>query len=298
MASEMQRKVVEGQGRATKRRARADALRRFMNDRVALISAVVLMVIVVGAVAAPVLTPYQFDSISPDDSLLPPGLSHLMGTDLFGRDILTRVLHGGRLSLLIGISATVVGGIGGSLMGLLAGYFGGYVDEVLMRIVDIMLAFPGVLLAMGIVAMLGPSILNLIVAVGVGGVPGFARLMRSTALSIRDSDYVLAAKASGCSSLWIIRKHIVLNSRATFVTYATLYVSTAILYAAALGFLGLGSKPPSPEWGLMVSDGRNLLATYWWVSFFPGLAILLTALSINLVGDGFNSLTTRGAISR
>jgi ABC-type dipeptide/oligopeptide/nickel transport system permease subunit len=289
---------LAGEGRAAKRRARAETLRRFAKDRVALASCVFLVTVVIAVLAAPLITAYRFDAIAPVDSLQPPGATHLMGTDIFGRDIFTRVLYGGRLSLVIGLSATAVGGIGGSLVGVVAGYFGGMIDDVLMRIVDMMLAFPGVLLAMGIVAMLGPNIVNLIVAVGVGGVPGFARLMRSTALSIRSSDYVLAAKASGCSSWWIIRRHVLLNSRASFITFATLSVSTAILYAAALGYLGLGSKPPSPEWGQMVSDGSDLLGTAWWVSFFPGLAILLSALAINLVGDGLNALASRSRAGR
>lgn len=265
-------------------------LRTLTGERLAFASAAFLIFVALCAVLAPFITRYGYATVAPIDSLQAPSLAHPMGTDQLGRDIFARVLYGARLSLLIGLSATALGGFGGSLIGIVAGYFGGWLDEVLMRIVDIMLAFPGTLLAMGIVAMLGPSIVNLIAAVGIAAIPGFARLMRSTTLGVRSAEYVLAAEASGCTPTRIIRRHIVRNSRATFITYAMLSVSTAILYASALGFLGLGSKPPTPEWGLMVADGRDTLALAWWVTVFPGLAIVLTVLALNLLGDGLNAI--------
>jgi peptide/nickel transport system permease protein len=212
-----------------------------------------------------------------------------MGTDMFGRDVLTRVLYGARLSLAIGIISASIGASIGLVVGLSAGYFGRWTDSIAMRLVDVLLAFPGTLLAMVIVAMLGANVVNLVLAVGIASVPGYARLVRSLTLSIREADYVVAARAIGCRPLWIIRQHVFPNLRASLVVYATLNVATAILTAAGLGFLGLGSKPPTAEWGLMVADGRDTLEIAWWVTAFPGLAILVTTLAIYSFGEALNS---------
>jgi peptide/nickel transport system permease protein len=253
------------------------------------VGAVILLLLVLAAVFAPLLTPYEYDKIAPTTAYSAPSVEHLMGTDKFGRDVFTRVLYGGRISLTVGLIATAIGGCIGVILGMTAGYFGGLVDEATMRILDMMLAFPGILLAMGIVAMLGPSLQNLMIAVGIGYIAGFARLMRGNVLSARRFDYVLAAEAIGGRSGTIMRRHIFPNIAAPLIVYATLSVASAILTAAGLSFLGLGAKPPSPEWGIMLSDGRETLNRAWWVSLFPGLAILVTTLSINFVGDGLRT---------
>ena len=265
------------------------ALRQFLTIRSAAAGAVVLIVLVLAAVLAPGLTPYEYAKIAPTEAYAPPSREHPMGTDKFGRDVFTRVLYGGRISLTVGLIATAIGGSVGLLLGMSAGYFGKLVDEAIMRFLDVLLAFPGILLAMGIVAMLGPSLPNLMIAVGVGYIAGFARVMRGSVLAAKTFDYVLAAEALGGRSWTIIRRHILPNIAAPLIVYATLSVASAILTAAGLSFLGLGARPPSPEWGIMLSDGRETLNRAWWVSLFPGLAILVTTLSINFVGDGLRT---------
>jgi peptide/nickel transport system permease protein len=279
--------AIPGASRVAEERSLAGiAFRRFLTSRSAAAGAVVLLLLVLAAILAPHLTPFEYDKIAPTAAYEAPSGEHMMGTDKFGRDVFTRVLYGGRISLTVGLIATAIGGGVGVVLGMTAGYFGGLVDEVIMRLLDMMLAFPGILLAMGIVAMLGPSLQNLMIAVGIGYIAGFARLMRGNVLAARKFDYVLAAEALGGRSGIIMRRHILPNIAAPLIVYSTLSVASAILTAAGLSFLGLGAQPPSPEWGIMLSDGRETLNRAWWVSLFPGLAILVTTLSINFVGDG------------
>jgi peptide/nickel transport system permease protein len=247
-----------------------------------------LAAIVLAAALAPLIAPYGEAEIDPVNALDPPSFAHPMGTDMFGRDVASRVLYGARLSLLIGIAAAGLGAVLGLAVGMTAGYFGRWIDRVAMGVIDTLLAFPGTLLAMVIVAMLGPSTVNLILAVGIATVPGYARLVRSMTLSIRQADFVLAARSIGVHPLVVMARHVFPNLRASLVVYATLSVATAILNAAGLGFLGLGSRPPTAEWGLMVADGRELLEVAWWISTFPGLAILVTTLAIYGFGDALN----------
>lgn len=251
-------------------------------------SALALGAIVLAAIFAPVIAPYGEAEIDPIIALDPPSWAHPMGTDMFGRDVFSRVLYGARLSLFIGIAAATIGAVIGLVVGMAAGYFGRWLDRAAMGMIDILLAFPGTLLAMVIVAMLGPSTANLILAVGIATVPGYARLVRSLTLSIRQADYVLAARSIGVHPLVVMSRHVYPNLRASVVVYATLSVASAILNAAGLGFLGLGSKPPTAEWGLMVADGRELLEVAWWIATFPGLAILVTTLVIYSFGDALN----------
>jgi peptide/nickel transport system permease protein len=272
--------------RATERSLAAMALRRFLAIPSAVVGAGLIVVLVLAAIFAPLLTPFDYAEIAPTQAYSPPSREHLMGTDKFGRDVFTRVLYGGRISLTVGLIAIAIGASIGVTVGLVAGYFGGLVDEASMRVLDILLAFPGILLAMGVVAMLGPDLRNLMIAVGIGYIAGFARLMRGNVLAARKFDYVLAAEAIGGRAGTIMGRHILPNIAAPLIVYATLSVASAILTAAGLSFLGLGAKPPSPEWGIMLSDGRETLNRAWWVSLFPGLAILVTTLSINFVGDG------------
>jgi peptide/nickel transport system permease protein len=263
--------------------------RRFIRIPSACVGALILLVLVLAALFAPLLTPYESDVISPLEAYEPPARDHLMGTDKFGRDVFTRVLFGGRISLMVGFAATVLGGGIGLLLGMLASFFGGVIDEIIMRLLDILLAFPDILLSMGIVALLGPSVENVIIAVGLSYVAGFARVVRGSVLSVKAQDHVLAAQALGCPPTVIMGRHILPNIVAPLIVYGTLSVASAILAAAGLSFLGLGAQPPTPEWGVMLSDGRETLNRAWWVSLFPGLAILATTLSINFVGDGLRT---------
>ena len=264
-------------------------LRRFVRIPSACVSALILLALLLAAALAPLLTSYQSDAISPLDAYTPPSLDHLMGTDNFGRDVFSRVLYGGRISLMVGFAATVIGGGIGLLLGMLASFFIGVIDEIIMRLLDIMLAFPDILLSMGIVALLGPSVQNVVIAVGISYVAGFARIARGSVLSVKAQDHVLAAQALGCRPATIMRRHILPNIVAPLTVYGTLSIASAILAAAGLSFLGLGAQPPTPEWGVMLSDGRETLNRAWWVSLFPGLAILVTTLSINFVGDGLRT---------
>jgi ABC-type dipeptide/oligopeptide/nickel transport system permease subunit len=289
--------VLTGETMETALAAAPPSRRRRIGSRLLLApSAAALAAIVLLAAFAGVITPYGEAEIDPLRSLEAPSWEHPMGTDMFGRDMLTRVLYGARLSLAIGISSAAIGASLGLAIGLAAGYFGRWTDGVAMRIVDVLLAFPGTLLAMVIVAMLGANVVNLVLAVGISSVPGYARLVRSLTLSIREADYVVASRAIGCRPLWIIRRHVIPNLRNSVIVYATLNIATAILIAAGLGFLGLGSKPPTAEWGLMVADGRDTLEIAWWVTAFPGLAILVTTLAIYSFGEALSTaLDPRGA---
>lgn len=262
------------------------ALRRLARQPATMAGLVVLALLAFGALAAPVLTPFEPDKLSPREARLPPSLTHPLGTDHFGRDVLTRILYGGRVSLRIGLIAVAIGATIGVALGAVAGYRGGWVDEVISRVLDVMLAFPGILLAIAVVAVLGPDLQNLMIAVGVGTVPGFARLVRGQTLAAREFDYVTAARAIGCPHAKILGRHILPNVLAPIVVFATLSIAGAILAGASLNYLGLGAKPPTAEWGLMLAEARDEIRRSWWLPTFPGLAIMLTVIAINAVGDG------------
>jgi peptide/nickel transport system permease protein len=262
------------------------AWRRLRRQPTAMIGAVILLVLTLGAIFAPVLTPYDPAKLSPREARQPPSSEHWLGTDNFGRDELTRILYGGRVSLRIGFIAVAIGAAIGIVLGAIAGYRGGWVDEGIARVIDVMLAFPGILLAIAVVAVLGPDLQNLMIAVGVGTAPGFARLVRGQALTAREFDYVTAARAMGCSHAKIVLRHILPNVLAPILVYATLAIAGAILAGASLNYLGLGAKPPTAEWGLMLAESRDELRRSWWLAIFPGVAIMLTVIAINAVGDG------------
>lgn len=262
------------------------SVQRLMRNPGAVTGMVVLGVLVVASVLAPWLTSFDPIALAPRDRLQPPGGAHWFGTDAFGRDVFTRVLYGGRTSLQIGFVAVTISTLLGVTLGLLAGYFGGTVDQVASRIVDVMLAFPGLLLALAIVAILGPNLLNAMIAVGISASPNYARVTRGAVLQAKELAFVEAAQQSGARTWRIIVLHVLPNVLGPIVVIATLGVANAIIAGAALSFLGLGAEPPTPEWGLMLSDGRAYLRHAWWITTFPGLAIMVTVLAINLVGDG------------
>jgi peptide/nickel transport system permease protein len=268
----------------------ASNLRRLLHDRGAIAALVILVLIIAAAVLAPLLplaNPIQVDS---PHALYSPGTPFLFGSDQYGRDVFSRVIYGGRISLLVGPIAVMIALVPGVVVGLIAGYYGRWVDTLLMRVIDVMLAFPGILLALGVVAVLGPSLTSLMIAVGISTIPTYARLTRASVLSAREHLYVDAARVVGAPDVAILVRHILPNVVAPIIVISTLGVGAAILVAATLSFLGLGSQPPTPEWGRMLSEGRQYLREQWWIATFPGLAIMLTVLALNVLGDGLRDV--------
>lgn len=243
------------------------------------------------AIAAPWLAPYPPTEQSLIDRLKPPfwiaggDLANPLGTDHYGRDVLSRVIYGARVSLSVALVAIIVAGAIGTIVGIIAGYFGGFVEIVLMRIVDAFLAVPAVLVAIVLGATLGPSFENVVAVIGLLYWPRYARQVRGETLSIKRSDYVMLARVAGCSDLRILATHIFPNLVPSLLVLASLQVGAAIILEATLSFLGVGIPPPQPAWGVLVEDGRGMLATAWWVSLFPGIAIAITVLAFNLTGD-------------
>jgi peptide/nickel transport system permease protein len=264
----------------------AHAARRLLRSRSALVGGSLLIAIAIATLLAPLLSPYDPLKTNQRDPLVPPGAAHPMGTDRFGRDILSRVLWGGRISLSVGVVAVGIAACSGVVLGLTAGYYGRKADAVIMRFTDLLLAFPGILLALAIVATLGSSLVNLMIAVGIAAIPEYVRVTRGTVLGLMEQEYVLAAKVVGCRDEAVLFKHILPNVAGPVIVLATLGTAGAIITGSALSFLGLGLRPPAPEWGNMLAEGREFLQYAWWVAFFPGLAIMIAVLAINLFGDG------------
>ena len=263
-----------------------DAARRLRQDKAAIAGLIVIALLVVVAVFAPWLAPHSPSDQSFIDKLQGPSRSHVMGTDEFGRDTFSRVLYGSRVALQVGLLPVAVAVVLGVAAGLAAGYYGGVTDQITMRMVDILLAFPWLLLAIGIVAILGPGINNVIIAVAIIYVPAFARIVRASVLSIKEREFVEAARAIGQPDLQIILRHILRNAWAPIIVQATLSIGQAIIYAAGLSFIGLGTQPPDADWGVMLKSGHEFLRDSPWLGIFPGLAILVTVLAFNLLGDG------------
>lgn len=263
-----------------------DAARRFRRNRIAVLGACFILLVGGSAAIGPVVTHYSPLAISMKDRLEPPSAAHWFGTDDFGRDVLSRVLHGARISLMVSFSSVAFSLVLGTLLGTLGGYYGRFVDEVIMRFMDILFAFPAVLLAISIIAVLGPGTQNAIIAIGIVYTPIFARIARGSVLSVRGLDYVQAARALGDSEARIIFHHVLPNSLAPIIVETTLSLGFAILSEAALSFLGLGTQPPYPSLGRMLSEGRMFISESPWLGFFPGLAILLSVMGFNLLGDG------------
>ena len=264
----------------------SDAWRRLRRNRAAVAGGVIVIVLIVLALTASQVAPYDPLLLDLSNSLARPSRAHLAGTDVHGRDVLSRILHGTPISLRIGFLGMLLGCVVGVSLGLASGYYGGWLDMAVMRLLDVQLAFPGLLLAICIIAVIGPGLENVIVAVGIFSVPAFARVTRAQVLSLKGQEYVLAARMVGVPDGRIILRHLLPNALAPILVIATLRIATAILTAASLSFLGLGAQPPTPEWGAMLSDGRQYLVIAPHIATFPGLAILITVLAFNLFGDG------------
>ena len=259
-------------------------IRKFTRKRI-IIYGSVLAVLVVLSLFAPYFAPYDPIQISMEGRKS-PNVDHIFGTDRLGRDILSRIIYGTKYSLSIGIISVSIGLIFGTTMGVLSAYYGGLIDTIIMRFIDALLAFPGILLALVVIAVLGPGLFNVMLAVGISTVPEYARLARGKVLSVMQLEYIEAIHSIGGSNIRVILKHILPNISAPITILATLQVGNAILVGSGLSFLGMGAQPPTPEWGLMTAEGRNFMSQAWWISTFPGIAILITVISINQFGDG------------
>lgn len=259
---------------------------RIIKSKTALIGVIIIVLLVLTAILAPVIATHSPTAQDIVNRYQAPSSDHLLGTDELGRDIFSRIVYGTRISIQIGVIAVSISLAIGVLLGGIAGYYGRWIDQIVMRFIDIMMAFPSILMAIALVAVLGPSLQNAMIAVGIVGIPQFARIVRSAVLSIKENEYIEAAKSIGAKHGRILIQHVLPNCVAPIIVQATLGVGTAILDAAGLSFLGLGAQPPIPEWGAMLSDGRAAIQNAPWVVAFPGLAIFLVVLGFNLFGDG------------
>lgn len=271
----------------------ARSIARFLRNRSAVMGMVILIVITGACLAAPWLTEKDPIAVNPSQALRPPGPEHLMGSDNIGRDVFTRFLYGGRISLRVGLVAVSLGAVLGIFLGLISGYLGGWLDLFISWLVDVLLAFPDILLALTVVAILGPGVTNTMIAVGISFIPSFMRVTRSNVLHIREMEYITAARALGSSNFGILTRHVLPNTLRTLLVLASLGVGNAILAGAALSFLGLGGQPPTPEWGAMLNAGQKFIRQAWWMTAFPGLGIFFTILSVNLIGDGISDAVSR-----
>lgn len=263
-----------------------ESWRSFRKNKLAVIGALIVLFFILLAIFAPLIAPEGINDQKLPKRLLAPSSEFWFGTDDFGRDIFSRVVYGARISLWVGFLAVMGSIVVGCFLGVVAGYYGKWVDTVISRFFDILLAFPSILLAIAIVAVLGPSLKNALIAIAIINVPNFGRLIRSRVLSVKQEEYIMAAKAVGMKNSRILFHHVMPNSIAPIIVQGTLAIATAIIEAAALGFLGLGAGAPDPEWGKMLSDARPFLIQAPWTMIFPGIAIMLTVLGFNLMGDG------------
>tara|TARA_Y100001933_G_C18940609_1_gene539356 strand:+ start:111 stop:1007 length:897 start_codon:yes stop_codon:yes gene_type:complete len=288
MSAKVEALSAEDLLKTKKRSQSADVWKRLKRSKTAVLGIVLIAIFLGMALFAPVIADYEGEALKINvmERLQGPSADHIFGTDEFGRDIFARVVYGTRISLFVGIiSVSIALSIGGFL-GAIAGYYGGRIDNVIMRVLDVILAVPTILLAITIVASLGASMINLMIAVGISNIPGFARIVRASVMSVKDQEFIEAAKAIGAKDHIIILKHVLPNSMAPIIVYATLKVATAIMATASLSFIGLGVQPPTPEWGSMLAGGRQYIRDQMYIVMYPGLAIVLTVLSLNLIGDG------------
>lgn len=263
-----------------------EALKMFFQNKLAVVGAGIIFIFILLAIFAPLLFPAGVDNEVLSLKLHSPSSKFWFGTDDFGRSILARVAYGARISLSVGVAAVIGSVTVGTILGVLAGYYGKMIDTIISRIFDIMLAFPSILLAIAIVAVLGPSLINALLAIMTVNIPNFGRVVRSRVISLKEEEFITAARSIGMRDRRILLHHILPNSLAPIIVQGTMAIGTAILDAAALGFLGLGAQPPNPEWGKMLSDSKDFITQAPWTVLFPGLAIMLTVLGFNLMGDG------------
>ena len=268
------------------RKPLAEFWRRFRKQKVALVALFVITLLVLMAVFAPFVAPYDMAAPDYNAVLEGPSAAHWAGTDAYGRDIFSRIIWGSRISLAVGFLSVTLGALGGVTLGIVSGYFGGWVDSVIMRFCDLLLAFPGILLAIAVIAVLGPGITNVIYAVAIFSIPVFARLARGTTLQLKRTVYVDASRAIGVGPWTIMLRHILPGTLPNVIVYFSMRIGTSILTAAALSFIGLGAQPPSPEWGAMLADGRTYMGVADHLTLFPGIAIFVTVLAFNLFDDG------------
>ncbi|WP_211747052.1 nickel transporter permease [Paenibacillus sp. Marseille-Q4541] len=267
-----------------------EAFRDIRRHKLAMAGLIILLFFILIAVFAPLLTTYDYKEQVLADRLKAPSAEHWFGTDDLGRDIFTRVIYGTRISLWVGFSSVIGSIVVGTALGILAGYYGKWLDMIISRFFDILLAFPGILLAIAIVAILGPSLFNALVAIAIVNIPTYGRIVRSRVLSLKQEEYITAAKSIGMKNGRILISHVLPNCMTPIIVQGTLGIGTGILEAAALGFLGMGAQPPSPEWGKMLSDSRQYIQTAPWTLIFPGVSIMLTVLGFNLLGDGMRDI--------
>ncbi len=260
-------------------------MRQLAHDKVAVACAGVLVLFFAIAVFAPLVAPYDPFIANPEHSLAPPSVAHPFGADLIGRDVLSRVLYGARVSLFIGFVSVAISAAVGISLGLVAGYYGKYADALIMRFIDMLMAFPGILLALTVVALLGPGLTNVMIAVGIGGVANYARLVRGSVLSVREQPYIEAIRSVGADDARIMIFHVLPNALPPVLVLVSMSYGWALLSAAGLSFLGLGAEPPTVEWGSMLNDARSLLRVAPWTAVFPGLSIMCVVLASNLLGE-------------
>lgn len=263
-----------------------DVLKRFFIKKISLISFIIVVLLILASFLAPLIAPYEPDLINVEEILLPPSLKHPFGTDALGRDVFTRVLYGGRVSLLVGFVAEGIAILIGIVIGSISGYFSGRIDNILMRFVDVMLCFPVFFLILSVVAYVDPTIWNIMLIIGLTGWMPVARLVRAEFLSLKEREFVLYEKVIGVDNLTIIFKHMLPNALNPVIVSAAFGIAGAILLETSLSFLGLGVQPPTPSWGNILTSGKDMLGVAWWVSFFPGIFILISVLCYNLIGEG------------
>ncbi|MDR2356639.1 MAG: ABC transporter permease [Oscillospiraceae bacterium] len=272
--------------RRKKKSKLADVWKQLKKNKIAVIALFVIVVVVLVAVLSPLLAPYPYDQQDVLHPFAPSSGEHLLGTDRLGRDVLSRLIYGSSQSLQVGTISTGIAAVAGIIVGAIAGYYGGWKDNLIMRLLDIYQSIPMFLLCVTLAAVLGPSLRNAVIAIGIGSVPGFARLMRASILSVREMEYIEAAKSINAGNGRIILKHIIPNAISPLIVAITMGIGSSALAGAGLSFIGLGVQPPIPEWGAMISDARNFMRDHGTLALYPGICVMITVLAFNLLGDG------------